>query len=288
MSYSSALVLGGTGRIGRRLARELHGRGWTVYAAARMSDPGRRSELEDRGVTPVEYDVLESDPETLPDVDVLFLEIWDPEFEWQWALNYHGVGRVVERYAGTADIVNGSTMEVYGRRADLSHETTPCRPTSPYGRSRYALERLVDYFCDRSDSRSIHLRYAYANSTRHGVIRQIAEDVLEGRSLGADPDARMQMIAYEDVVRTTRLAMEEVASPSRAVNVCHPRVWRKHELARAIRDRLGRGEVVFDEEEGGTDRSFAGVTVRMQSLFGPPEIEVQRLIDRVAEDLGDG
>lgn len=110
---------------------------------------------------------------------------------------------------------------------------------------------------------------------------------MEGRSLGADPDARMQTIAYEDVVRVTRLAVEEVASPCRVVNVCHPRVWRRRRLARRIRDRLGRGEVVFDEREGGTARSFAGVTVRMQSLFGTPEIEVQQLIDRVAADLLD-
>lgn len=285
-SEATALVLGATGRIGMRLTGRLLDHGWSVYGAARMSDAGRVDELEALGVRPIEYEVQEDDPSVLPDVDVLFLEIWDPSLEdRQWAINYHGVGRVVERYAGAADIVNGSTLEVYGRRADLSDEESPCRPTSPYGRSRYALERLVDFFCERSESRAIHLRYAYANSSRHGVIRHLAEDILEGRSLGSDPDARLQMIGYEDVVRITRKAAREVASPPRIVNCCHPVVWRKRKLAEAIHDRLGTGTVRFDAPTGGTEGSFAGHTGRMIECFGRPEVSVDRLITRVAEDL---
>jgi nucleoside-diphosphate-sugar epimerase len=286
MSDKSALILGATGKVGHALAVSLMQDGWTVTGAARASDPVRREAFKSTGCALIPFDVTRDDPWALPNVDVLFLEIWDPnQPDLIWPINYHGVGRVVERYAGIADIVNGCTIGLYGSGPEPSTEDTPPRPDSEYGRSRYAQERLIDYFCGRGGKRGIHVRYAHANWPEYGVVRRNAEAILEGRSLGSAPDARIQVIGYEDFVRVTHRAVEKLADPPPAVNCCHPHVWTQRELAEAIRDRLGRGKVVFDRETGGEDGSVYADVSRMIDWFGEPTVPVDAVINRVATSL---
>lgn len=283
-----ALIIGVTGRIGSRLAVTLLGENWTVYGAARMSSSGKRRALESHGVETFQFDVLTGSPDQLPDADVVFLEIWDktrPDLHWD--INFYGVGSVVERYAGSARIINGSTLNVYGSGPDPMKERSSCLPDSEYGRSRYAAERLIDYFCRRYYGSGIHLRYAHANSRKHGIIRHIAEDILQERSLGDDPDSKLQVMGYEDFIRVTTRALEYTATPPAVVNCCHPRIWTKRELAEAIQSRLGRGRVIFDRQRGGEDHSVFGDPAKMLKWFGEPKINPGQLIRRVVEDLNE-
>lgn len=286
MKESTALILGVTGRIGRRLAKALLQDGWTVYGAARMSQSAVRKELDEYGVETVQFNVTEDDPRELPDANYLFLEIWDkskPELYWE--INFYGVGRVVERYAQTANIINGSTLSVYGSSPAPFSETTPCQPDSEYGRSRYAIEKLIDYFIYHSGRKGMHIRYAHANSERHGVIRRMAENIRAARSLGPDPDAKIQVIGYEDFVWVTIRSLQYLDTPPAIVNCCHPRIWTKRDLAETIRERLGTGKVVFDRESGGAENSVHGECRRMTEWFGEPEIPVDTLIDRAVNDI---
>lgn len=281
------MILGVSGKVGRRLALFLVEDGWRVSGAARFSDPEAERALSGRGVETVRYDVTRDDPKILPAADAVFLEIWDPlRPESIWPINFFGVGKVIERYAGEADFVNGCTINVYGDAPEPSSEETPCRPTSDYGRSRYAQERLIDYFCHRSGSRAIHVRYAHANSPESGILRRFAEAIRDGRSLGRDPDALLQVIGMEDFVRVTATAIERVANPPVAVHCCHPRLWTKRELAERIHAKLGRGKVVFDVESGGREHSACATADRMIEWFGPPEVSVDTVIDRTVEAVG--
>ncbi len=286
-----AVVLGATGMVGTPLCHELLAHGWEVTGACRFSRVEKRAALENAGVNCVEFDVLQDDPQSLPDADVLFLEIWDPatmstdDTEYVWKMNYYGLGRVVERYAGVADIVNGCTINVYGDSSEAPSENTPCRPTSAYGRSRYAQERLIDFFCWRGKTKGIHVRYAHANTAGKGVVFGMARAILNGDSLGPDPDARMQIIAIEDFVRVTREAASRLKYPPTAVNCCHPRVWTRRELAEEIHRKLGRGRVVFDRETGGLETSVYADVTRMLDWFGPPTITVDTVIDRTVTHI---
>ncbi|HCR16904.1 MAG TPA: hypothetical protein DIU35_05425 [Candidatus Latescibacteria bacterium] len=287
MSQRSALILGATGKIGVALAETLVADGWVVYGAARSSDSSRTRTARDVGINLVQYDVTNGDPAILPAVDVLFLEIWDPAHQAQtWETNFYGVSRVVERYAGIAHVVNGCTIGVYGPTAEPATEDTPCRPTSDYGRSRYAQERMIDYFCRRGKKKGIHIRYAHSNSARFGTIRRFADAIDQGNSLGDGPDTMIQVIAIEDFVRVTHRALDRLSEPPSIVNCCHPKTWSHRELAEAIHDRLGRGEVVFDCESGGHEYSTWADVTRMIDWFGPTQIPVETLIDRVVEDMG--
>ena len=283
MDIQRALILGATGVVGGALARELAEQGIEVFGAARLSDPARAREIAGLGVELIRFDATSDDPATLPDADVVFLEIWDPTRpDLIWPINFYGVGRVVERYAGQAHFVNGSTISLYGERPDAPSEETPCAPTDEYGRSRYAQERLIDYFCQRSGSRGIHVRYAHANTATNGFIYRTARAILAGESLGQAPDSRHQMIGLEDFVRVTLAAVDRLACPPAIVNCCHPRVWTLRELAETLHQRLGRGRVVFDRESGGVETSVYADVSRMIEWFGEPRVAVEVLLERVA------
>lgn len=284
-----AMILGISGKVGELLAARLMDDGWHVSGAARFSDPAKETALRDRGVETFRYDVTRDDPADLPGADRVFLEIWDPSKpDLIWPINFYGVGKVVERYAGEADFVNGCTINVYGEGVEPASEETPCRPSNDYGRSRFAQERLIDYFCHRSGSRGIHVRYAHANSPESGIIRRFAEAIRDGRSLGRDPDALLQVIGIEDFVRVTAAAAERVANPPPVVNCCHPRLWTKRELANAIADKLGAGEVKFDVESGGRELSACATADRMVEWFGEPSVPLDEVIGRTVRSAGSG
>ena len=286
MPKQRAMVLGASGAVGSAVTERLLAGGWDVTGVARYSDPDVMDAQHEAGAETIRFDVTQDDPANLPAVDVLFLDIWDPgKPELTWPINFYGVGRVVERYAGVADVVNGCTINVYGDGPAPATEEAPCRPTGDYGRSRYAQERLIDYFCVRGGRKGIHVRYAHSNTAKRGVLRRMAEMILAGEGLGATPDARLQVIGMEDFARVTVAAAERAACPPAVVNCCHPRVWTRRELAEALREALGRGEVLFDRESGGLDTSAYADASRMVEWFGEPTVTPDELIRRVAADL---
>jgi len=286
MASQSALVLGVSGMIGLPLAKSLVEKGWQVHGAARFGDEAVRREVKALGVNDIRFDVTSDNPAVLPDVDVVFLEVWDPAREdLVWPINFYGVGRVVQRYAGNADIVNGCTINVYGNSAEKPDEEAPCRPTSDYGHSRVAQERLIDYFVWQGGSKGMHVRYAHSNTAKRGMIRRLAETILSSESLGPNPDTRVQVIGIEDFVRVTIASMEKMATPPTAVNCCHPQVWTTRQLAEAIHRRVGRGKVIFDRSEGGVEHSAYAKVDRMIDWFGPPTVAPEQLIDRVVSDI---
>lgn len=284
MTDQRALVLGVTGRIGSALARSLVQDNWRVYGAARFRSENAHENIAANDITPIRFDVTQDDPAELPDVDVVCLEIWDPgQPDLMWDVNFFGVGRVVERYAGIADIVNGSTINVYGDSLHPASEQTRPRPTNEYGRSRFAQEKLIDYFCWRGGSKGIHVRYAHANTAQAGLVRRMAKTILARKSLGPNPDARVQVMALEDTVRVTQAAVSRASCPPLAVNCCHPRVWSQRELAETIQARLGRGNVIFDRETGGVEHSAYADVSRMLAWFGEPEVLLETLFERIAK-----
>ncbi|GEM_PF-1139346 len=285
-----ALVIGASGRIGRELCRRLRESGSTVFGAARFSDTAVRDELEGIGVQTQVYEVRTGDPAALPDVDVVFLELWDPSEhaaedarEKIWSLNYTAIGRIAARYAGYADIVNGCSGNVYGTHPEPRKEEDLQRPNDEYGLARFAQEKLIDFLCDEAGSRVVHLRYYHANGPEGGLIRRMAEAIRDGRSLGGGPDERVQVIAMHDFVRCTLLAASRLDRMPRAVNVCHPRLWTRRELAERIRESLGCGKVIFDADSGGRENSTTGNPTRMLEYFGEPERDIEEVIDAVCE-----
>jgi len=296
----SCLVLGASGVVGQPVCAAMAERGWRVVAVARFGDAAKRAAVAATAAEIVPFDLTREDPARLPDVDVVVLEVWDrsqfsmacgsiDEARPIWDLNFHAVGRVVARYAGTAHIVNGSTISLYGPRADRpSRETDAPAPQGQYSLSRLAQEHLIDLLCKTAGSRAIHLRYARSNTVNFGVIRRMAELIRDARSLGNDPDQHTQVIGLDDFVRCTVSAIERIVTDEKlpqAVHVAHPRVWRQRELADRIQAAMTGGTVRFDREAGGAVTSVWVETDLMIETFGPPEQDLEALIDAVGASL---
>jgi len=275
------LVLGASGKVGMRLCERLRVQKCPVVGVARFSDPDTKAELESYGVQTIVFDVTEDDPASLPEVDLVFLEIWDPgRPELNWAINFFGVGKVVSRYQGQADFVNGSTCSLYGLQSDPPcHEQTMPRPRDDYSLARMAQEKLIDFKCMQSGSGAVHLRYAHANTEDSGVIRRVADSILAGESLG-QPEAEIQVIGMEDFVRCTLDAVPKVANPPIAINICHPHVWTMRELAERIHRELGQGEPVFDAPDPAVKSAVWDPSLMLAEL-GPPQEDLDAVIDAV-------
>ena len=273
------LVLG-AGHVGGRLCRRLREAGYPVAAAARFSRSDTREELAGLGVRAHRFDITRDDPAALPEADLVFLEIWDPTRpELIWPINFFGVGRVVARYAGLADFVNGSTAGLYDPAAETPQKETDLpRPVGEYALSRFAQEKLIDFFCAEHGSRAVHLRYAHANAEDAGVILHLARKILKGESVGSGED-RIQVIGMEDFVRCTAAAADLVSNPPRVINICHPRVWTMRELGQRIRQELGRGEVVT-EDAPAAEKTMWDASLMIEE-FGPPQEDIEELIGRV-------
>lgn len=291
------LVLGATGMVGRPLCEAMAAEGWEVFGAARFSGDVTEDDLKAAGIEPVCFDVFESDPANLPDVELVFQEVWDPRHLTEaetadadeiWNLNFHAVGRVVQRYAGMADVVNGSTCSIYGSgdREPMTEADTPL-PDTEYALSRIAQEELINFLLNPTGCRALHLRYMHGNDERRGLIRRIAETVAKGESLGDAPDKRVQVIGLKDFVRCTATGPKVLANPSQIINVVHPRVWTMRELAERIHQALGRGDVVFDVERGGAEQSLTADPARMIEMFGEPQEDLDDLIERVAKAVAE-
>lgn len=288
LSGKRVVIVGASGKIGRSLAYAVRGAGAMVTGAARFRNPEIRNALQRDGIESVVYDAKEDDPSRLPEADLVFLEIWAPDehhgagaAEAIWKLNYEGVGRIVERYRGVADIINGSSGIVYGTSIEPFSEDDRLRPNSEYGLARFAQERLIDFLCDRTASRVIHLRYFFGNTPDSGQLYRAARAIRDGRELEGLPEQKIQVIALEDFVRCTLRSAELLErADSQAINICHPEVFRRRELAERIRTELGEGRVVFRGSTGGAEVSLTGDPGRMLELLGPPSIGVDELIRR--------
>jgi UDP-glucose 4-epimerase len=174
------LVIGGAGYIGShvcrllRLAGEPHLAFDNLERGFQASLPGTRLIVGDL-----------RDPQALkrlfaerPDIDVVmhfaaYIEVGESVLHPArfWRNNTYGVMVLLEamREAGLDKIVFSSTAAIYGEpQAVPIPETHPTLPTSPYGDTKLAVERMLEAFDAAYGLRSVRLRYFNAAGAAEG------------------------------------------------------------------------------------------------------------------------
>ena len=231
------LVTGGAGFIGSHVAAQLLARGHEVAIVDDLSS-GRRENVPG-GARFYEGDVRfgcpdvfeEFEPEALShhaaQIDVR-RSVREPDFDAE--VNILGTIRLLEECSkwGLVKVVFASTGgAIYGEQESFpASEDHPQYPSSPYGVSKLAAERYLNYYRVQHGLHYVALRYANVYGPRQdphgeaGVVAIFCGNLVSGRAsrINGSGEQTRDYVYVEDVARANVLALEN-SVPSGAYNI---------------------------------------------------------------------
>jgi len=292
------IVLGVGGKIGPSLARmarrasDMAGAKRRIIGVARFSTPGLAEQLRADRIETISCDLLDRQSlASLPEVpNVLYLAAMKFGSTGQeaatWARNVYLPGMVCERYRASR-IVAYSTGNVYPLTPPErggSVETDAPGPIGDYAMSTLGRERIFTYFSQSLGIPVALVRLNYAHEMRYGIMVDLAQKVMEGRTV----DLAMgyfNAIWQGDNNAMTLRALEHVASPPMILNVTGPRVMSVRSVAEQFGRLLGKSVRFSGTEAPDALLSNASLAFR---LFGQPTVDEERLMRWIAGWLRDG
>jgi dTDP-4-dehydrorhamnose reductase len=292
------IVLGAGGKMGpslttmvRRAADRL-GDGRTVIAVSRFSSAAAAERLERAGVKIVRAELGDRDAVTaLPDApNVIYMA--GQKFGTRdlpsrtWAVNTLVPAMVAERYA-TSRIVAFSTGNVYplsAANSSGSKETDPLTPTGEYANSCVGRERVLEHLSRTNSTRMAIIRLNYAVDLRYGVLVDIAHRVADGEPVRVTM-GYVNVIWQGDANAQAIRALPLAASPPLSINVTGPERLSVREVATRLGAALGRTSIIEGTE---APDALLSDTTLAQSLFGPPSVSAETLIDWVGDWVSRG
>jgi nucleoside-diphosphate-sugar epimerase len=257
-----------------------------IIAVSRFPDLLLAAQLEQRGIEVIPSDLLEPKAlDRLPDCDnVIFMAARKFGTTGQepltWAMNTYLPGKVAERYAASR-IVAFSTGNVYPLvpvRSGGSVETDRTAPAGEYAQSALGRERIFEYWSIQNGTPTVLLRLNYAVDLRYGVLLDIAQKVFEQRPVDLTMPA-VNVIWQGDANSVCLRAFEVAQTPACILNVTGPETISVRQLALQFGERFGR-EPRFEGSESPT--ALLSNASRCHSLFGPPSVSLDQMIEWVA------
>jgi nucleoside-diphosphate-sugar epimerase len=263
-----------------------------VIGVARFSDAKLKASLEGHGVECIASDLLDRHAlERLPNVadgvrNCVFMA--GHKFgaagnaSLTWMMNV-GVPMMVAEAFRDMRIVSFSTACVYpfvpvdGPGANEDTPSTP--PAGDYANSCVGRERMFEYGSRRHGTPGRMVRLSYAIDMRYGVLYDVASSVFTGQSVDlmmGHADVIWQGDANEQALRL----LAHCTVPASPINVTGPRHTSVRWLAAEFGLRFGRAPV-FKGQEAPT--AWLEDTTLALSLFGPPRVPIETMIDWVAD-----
>jgi len=292
------LILGVGGKMGPSLARmarralDLAGSRREVIGVARFSEPGLEASLQESGIRTIRADLLDpSQLAKLPDAPLIVymagMKFGSTGQEPKtWAVNALAPGLVGLRYPKSR-IVAFSTGNVYGLTAvdrGGSRENDTPQPCGEYAMSCLGRERILQAISQDQGSPMVLLRLNYAVETRYGVLVDLARKVQAREPIDLTIGA-VNLIWQGDANAQALQALEHAESPPLILNLTGPEQLSVRQLAERFGEILGVPPVLQGAE---APEALLSDASRARSLFGPPRVEVDRLIAWVADWVGNG
>jgi UDP-glucose 4-epimerase len=240
-----ALVTGAAGFIGARLTEKLIENGRNVIALdcflpdlySAEVKRGRWERLtckEDQQLIKIEFDLRKDDFARLGSFEInsVFNEAAMPGLIQDWGkfqpyydCNISALNRLLEfvRTKSIASFVHASTSSVYGKNA-VGKENQELRPTSPYGVSKLAAEKLLLAYLEWHSTPVRILRYfsVYGPNQRPDMAyAKIIENLKQGNEfvIHGDGEQRRSNTFIDDIIEATLLS-ENKAKPGDVMNIC--------------------------------------------------------------------
>jgi nucleoside-diphosphate-sugar epimerase len=287
------VVLGAGGKMGPsllRLARrsaDAAGRAdLPIIAVSRFSQPELRKALECQRITTLAADLI--DPQAraaLPPARNVLLMLGHKFSQGDlpgtyWVINTLLPGLLAEQYRSSR-IVCFSSGNVYpftpvGQPAPT--EQTPAAPVGEYALTVWGRERVLQFISARYGTPVCLLRLNYAVEARYGVLVDLGQQILARQPIDlAVPEVNLIWQGYANAVALQSFALAR--SPAEIINLTGIDRLPVRELAERLGERLGE-EPQFAGTAG--DRALVSNARRCFELFGPPELEIDDLLDLAA------
>ena len=286
------LILGVAGKMGPTLARlarratDMTGKRRRVIGVSRFSDPSVRDKLDEWEVETIAADLLRRrEVDALPDAaNVVFMAGQkfgtDANPSHTWATNAYIPMVVGARYRGSRIVVfsSGNVYPLSDVEALGPTEAGPVGPVGEYAQSVLARERLFEYFSERHGTPMAIMRLNYAVEPRYGVFRDIADTVRARHAVDLSM-GWVNVIWQRDANSIALRLLEHCDAPPFVLNVTGARRLRVQWVAERFAEAFGVGPVFRGEAQPTALLSDATLC---RSLFGPPTIDVEEMIGRVA------
>jgi len=286
------MLLGVAGKMGVSMAqlavRAINAAGVKkrVYGVSRFTNPAMRNALEEAGITTIACDLLaQTQIASLPHVDNLIYLAGrkfgtDAEADLTWVMNVLVPGLICERFSGSR-IVAFSTGCVYPLVPVTSHgchESVPPEPVGEYAQSCLGRERIFQYYSRTHGHPVCLLRLNYAIDLRYGVLHDIAKMVWQEQPVTLSVPV-FNAIWQGDANARALLSLPLCASPARVLNLTGPEIISVRSVAMQFGE-LMRRQVHFADDSGAV--AYLNDASTAMSLFGPPSVPLNRMIDWTA------
>jgi len=204
------------------------------------------------------------------------------------------VGRRVKRF------IFASSAAVYGTvDGPAASEELLCRPVSPYGASKLAVEAYLSAFYRTYGLETVGLRYFNVYGPRQkpndysGVITTFIKSLLAGAAptIYGDGLQTRDFVFVRDIVQANMLAMESGSSAGEVFNVASGTSSTILELLDVLRTLTGTRDVQprFEPPRAGDVRSGSASISKIGRMLGyEAAVELPEGLAEVIEYLGDG
>lgn len=264
MRIARALVTGGAGFIGSHIVDELIARGIETHVIDNLSTGTLDNLTQHRGNDLLHFMAGDArDAEALlqdTSIDVVFHEaaiasvpksVSHPMLVHDVNVNMtlHLLNYCVK--AGVKRFVFASSAAVYGILESKATEDMACRPNSPYGAGKLAVEDYLHAYRRTYDLETVLLRYfnVYGRRQRYsdysGVITVFINKLLEGGrpTIFGDGLQVRDFVHVEDIVQANMLAMESASAVGEMFNVASGRATSILELVQIVKGLVGAAGV---------------------------------------------
>lgn len=260
MRIARALVTGGAGFIGSHIVDELIARGIETHVIDNLSTGTLDNLTQHRGNDLLHFMAGDArDAEALlqdTSIDVVFHEaaiasvpksVSHPMLVHDVNVNMtlHLLNYCVK--AGVKRFVFASSAAVYGILESKATEDMACRPNSPYGAGKLAVEDYLHAYRRTYGLETVLLRYfnVYGRRQRYsdysGVITVFINKLLEGGrpTIFGDGLQVRDFVHVEDIVQANMLAMESASAVGEMFNVASGRATSILELVQIVKGLVG-------------------------------------------------